>query len=361
MKKLLQKSLKVNLPSLEEKKCQIVKIHEGEIIVEFQNFIPPQTPIILTGFINNHYTEIELTVTGHVKDNLYQGEPKYLRISSQQRKEPRYNIDDPEEIYIHTIKITISELNYQGNTLPVSYRIILDKYRSEKAGIANEIIFEGFEQKSDIYKEIQKTGKTLYISNIQSNEAFETNISEDIIDAKKFFGSELNNIRRTMSSSGKIGWIICPILGPISEGNWIPICYMELFSKTPFSMEKLMEVKTLSFEIVESFREITILEIKDKQQIIDVSNSGLSFITKNDKLIDALQKRPSCICDIIIRHQAPITIMASVRMNRKLEDGTTLFGIKIEGETNRTDQMHRYHEYIKTIEKKIEASGKHPK
>jgi hypothetical protein len=351
--RLLLKPLKIELPTIEEKYAQIVKSNEHGAAVHFKDFVPPNGPILLTGFINNHYTELEIKINKVIQESLFVCNINYLRVSTQRRIEPRFNITDCSQFYAKRVKISKNELDIKGTSIPTAYKVILDRYRVSKSGMGDKFNISTFGNTSGIYKKIAKTGKSLFVPNINDVSSFvkdeETN--KELIDIKEHYGLSFETERTKLIKDNIAGWIICPILGPIGADMRYPLGYIEIKSRSPLDMFKLMEVKSLSYEIVEKLRDVTMLEVIEKQRVLDVSRSGIRLLIDNKDLINAMLRRTQFTFDIIIKGQAPITVMGWIRKARLMENGSLQVGVKIQGESNRQDQMLRYQEFVTVLER----------
>ena len=62
--------------------------------------------------------------------------------------------------------------------------------------------------------------------------------------------------------------------------------------------------------------------------------------------------RAEFICDVVIIHQAPISIRAWIRSTKLMPDGSLQVGVKIQGQTEHQDQMYRYLALVKNLENK---------
>ena len=356
--RLLNKSLSIQLPLIEEKFGEIVKSVDQGIVVNFKNFIPPQSSIILTGFIDGFYTEIELKVVKLIQESLYLCKSSYLRICSQRRIEPRYKVTDHETFFVKNIKISKIDVSLQGGSVPVGYKILLERFEKENADIAEIVRIGIFGKKSKIHQEVHKTCKTYYVSDSGDDASFEhdENSNDDLINLQEFYGETLTPERKKMTDKKIIGRIVSPILGPGPADTWIAIGYIDIMSGSPLDIIKLMEIKSLSFEIIDAVRDLSVMIIKEKQKVLDVSKSGICIQVTDKDCINAMLHRPQFIFNIMIKGQAPITVTGWIRMKKKLEDGSLLIGVKLLGQSDRPDQMLRYYEYIKKLEK--QSKGK---
>lgn len=353
--KLIKKKLTLEVPAIENKFCEIIKIENNLLKVYFQNYTPPLQKITVSGFINNFYSELSINVTEKIGDLLFICEPVYLRISSQKRSELRYDISPEDNIYLKNIIVQKNELDIRGKSIPVSYKIILEKFKSKFSTLADEVHLSDFENKEGIYSEVFKTGKYVFIPDSRNISSIENNDNgQEKLDIKKFYGNELKAELHRLSDHGRIGWVIYPISARISEKTRAIAGYIELYKKAPFDNGIFAKLEDLSKKIVSEFLDATVYEFKEKHRLLDLSRNGLRFETENRKLINALESREKFICDIFIKHQAPITVMAWKRRTKLMDDGRMQVCVKIQGETSRQDQMARYESFLKNLGKNHE-------
>ncbi len=349
--RLLLKPLRIQLPLIDKKIAEIVKVTDAGLAVHFKNFVPPSGPIILTGLIGNYYTEIEIIVIKPIKGAIYYCNTHYLRISSQGRKEPRYPITEDDIISIKRIRIPLSKLEIKGDTIPAEYKKVMEQYMKDKADIADVVNISTFERKSKIHQKVAETGKTFFIADSRLMKSFEVGNEgdDDLINLHDFYGDSLNSERRKMISKGIIGRIVSPIFGPAASDKWLAIGFVDIASKGPFDFMKLMEVKALTFEIVEGICSANQLEVNESQRILDVSKMGMSLVITHKELVNAMLHRPQFTFIIQIKGQVPIHAVGEIKMKKKMEDGSLMIGIKVQGEKGRQEQMVRYYEFIDSL------------
>ena len=160
--RFLSKPLMVQLPSLEDKFGEIIKATEQGVVVLFKNFIPPNQAITLSGFIENFYSEIELTIDKSIHESVFLCRANYLRISSQRRSEPRHRVNDPNQIFLKRIKISKNELNITADAIPKEYTDLLLRYQTEHKHLADSVKISPFGSGSKIHQVVYKTCKTFF-------------------------------------------------------------------------------------------------------------------------------------------------------------------------------------------------------
>lgn len=353
--KLFKTELKVETKSLKDKFARIDSFEDSGMVVRFKDFIPPIGPILLTGFINQYYTEVALEVEKPLQSHTYQCKANYIRIASMKRVDARLPINGDQEVYVNYIKISNPDLSFKGGKVPVSYKILFEKYEDENKHLGNKLKITPFEEtdKKTIYDSVFKSGKAIFVLNANDPDSFdEHKDNPDILNLKEYFDQGFATEQAKMVKEKKIGWIVSPINISLKEDQSMPIGYIEVTSKEPIEVYKFMEVQALSLKIVEKLHDMNILEFKDKQRILDISRGGLCIEFKNEKLIEFILLRRYFIFDIIIRMQAPITFQGWVRFTKTMEDGSMHCGIKIQGETSRPDHMKRYLGFLRQLAQK---------
>jgi hypothetical protein len=350
--KLLNKELSVESPSFEKKNALIVSIDEDDMVVRFEGFIPPVGSLLLTGFINNYYTELGLNVVEPVSSYSFRCKPTFLRIASVQRNDERFNIRDDLGVYINYIRIAKTELDFKGGKVPVSFKILFQKLSDENADLADKVMIQASDEmdKNSLRYQIIRSGKSIFLPDARDLSLLaEHEENSDILNLKEALGNNLNKEMAKLISEEKIGWIACPISIPEKEDKWIPIAVLELFSKSPFEIYKFMEVKALALKVVEKLRDMNVVEINQKQRIIDVSRGGLGIEIKDPELYKMIHINRYFLFNIMLKMQAPITFRGWLRYSKEQSDGSHHIGIKIQGETERQDHMKRYLHFVKSL------------
>ncbi len=352
--RLLLKPLVIQVPSINKKIAKIVKIVDSGIAVHFTNFIPPMGPIVLTGFINKLYAEIEVKVLKHLKESIFLCDTGFLRVSPQSRREVRFHIVNDKDVFIKRIKISRNILDLKGDTIPAEYKAVMDRFTVEKAGIADYVLISTLDKKSKIHQEVAKTGKTFFISDSRSLRSFEQSAedNEDLINLKEFYGDSLQAEKTKMLNKNIIGRVVSPIFGPQSHDEWVPIGFIDIISKNKIDFLKIMEIKALSFEIVDSICEVNQIDVDEKQRVLEVSKSGIRVHIKNKDLINAMRHRPEFTFTMQVPGQAAINAVALIKKKNVLDDGSLVAGVKILGEKTKGDHMLRYYDFIKSLEEK---------
>ena len=346
--RMLGRRLTVNLPGLDDHYGEIISVTDKGVLVRFDAFIPPAGTIVLSGFFAEQYTEVEIKILESLKPSVFFCRPSFIRVCSQRRMETRYEVTDPEAIHASRIRISSHELEYDGAKLPAVYKDILDSYNNKLSNLGDKVTVAPFESLEGIMGEIYRTGNTLYIADCREDLPAAEERNEELIDLAEFHGDACCNELIAMQQEGNIGRIICPILGPGSGKSYLPVGYIEVLSRAPLDFTALMEVKRRSLEINDCLRDSSILEIRTKQRILDISPSGMRLEINDDKAIEAILRRTTLTLDVVIKDQEPITVLGWIRSARKMPDGTLQVGLKIQGEGSRQEQMYRYAEYVKS-------------
>lgn len=351
--KLLKQKLTVQLATHSPKYAQITSFDDNGMVIQFDNFIPPVGPLLLSGFINDFYSELGVDVLRNKEANQFICKPKLLRIASQKRMDERFIIDNPDLIYVNKIRIAKADLDFSGKNLPVSYKILLQQFQQENQKLGDVVHIASFgDMKEDIYNKIYKTGKTLYIPDTGDIDTYQENAQNTEFLKLEEAGMTWESIIKDLNNHNRKGWLISPILTDNAKGDWIPLGFVEIINNTPITTDTLMTVKALSFKILDKIKSMNLMEVKERQKVIDVSRTGMRLEIENEKLMDAILRRREMIFDIIMKMQAPITVQGWIRTTKVLENGKLHVGLKIQGENNRQNQMKRYIHFINELAKK---------
>ena len=126
-------------------------------------------------------------------------------------------------------------------------------------------------------------------------------------------------------------------------------------SKTKhFLPEDVQEIWRIIKNNIDRIRASNTLLISQRESIIDMSRGGVMAHIKNPELIEHLYKQKALTFDLFFYMQAPITLYGAIRSIIKLEDGIKL-GLQILGNSSRLNEMKRFNENIRDLEKKYLA------
>jgi hypothetical protein len=162
---------------------------------------------------------------------------------------------------------------------------------------------------------------------------------------------ELKSVVKKNVERGFRSIIICPVIYITEESRSIPFAYIQLISKNEnFSIEQMLEVKDLSFKLVDRIREANTVLLSVHQQILDISKGGVRLMISDENLKKYLIKSRGFIFDVLFKLQAPITIYGEIKYTSYDDRGTLYIGVDFAGNSSRKDEMKRYYAMIKPRE-----------
>jgi len=145
--------------------------------------------------------------------------------------------------------------------------------------------------------------------------------------------------------------IACPLIYITESEQSFPFAYIQLISKSEnFSMDKLLDVKGMTFKLVERIRDANTLTIPVHQQVVDISRGGAKIMITDDNLKKYLIRARGFIFDIVFKLQAPITIYGEIRYTNVDDDGNMFIGVDFAGNSSRKGEMKRFYSIIKPME-----------
>jgi len=173
------------------------------------------------------------------------------------------------------------------------------------------------------------------------------------IDYYAYLHVEINDGMREYKKEKIISEVMIPIVFIGHDGNSIPLGMIHLISKSKQIDElTILELQAKTFEMVDRIRESNTMLINKKQNINNISKSGLQLKITDDELKTFLKHQKGFSFDIVFKLQQPITVMTEIKYVGTLESEEVLIGVKILGSSSRKGEAERYTKYIDTLLKK---------
>jgi hypothetical protein len=181
-------------------------------------------------------------------------------------------------------------------------------------------------------------------------------MTDDFIDIAGLYGSDLDKLIKRNVEKGFKSIIIVPVIYITEDENSIPFAYLQAISKSEvLGIDKVIELKDMSFKLVDRIRDANTLLVSVHQQIVDISRGGAKLkITDND-LKKYIQKSKGFIFDIVFKLQAPLTIYGDIKSVFNDPDGNIMIGVDFEGNSSRKDEMKRFYDVLKPMESEYKS------
>ena len=146
--------------------------------------------------------------------------------------------------------------------------------------------------------------------------------------------------------------MIVPVIYVGHDGLSIPLGYIQLVSKSePIGMDKAMELKALTFEMVDRIRDSNTMMINKRQEITNLSKGGLQIRIVDEELKTFLIHQKGFSFDVIFKLQQPITVFTEIIYTGFNQETDLMIGVRIVGWSSRKGEVERYTEAISSLAK----------
>ncbi len=330
-----------------------VKINEflddkSIMIVTDSEYDPGGDTIIIYGLLDK-YVEFDLKILEVRGPGYFKCRIHSVRKAIEGRRDLRFKIE-PEEVVATNFKFSKHTIELSGYNIPTGIKVILDQFQSSNSGISDIVKVDLLNIEDPILEKIKKTGLNVFIEDCSNPDSYAA-MNEDFIDLTQMYGVELKSVVKKNVERGFRSIIICPVIYITEESRSIPFAYIQLISKNEnFSIEQMLEVKDLSFKLVDRIREANTVLLSVHQQILDISKGGVRLMISDENLKKYLIKSRGFIFDVLFKLQAPITIYGEIKYTSYDDRGTLYIGVDFAGNSSRKDEMKRYYAMIKPRE-----------
>lgn len=308
------------------------------------DFMPNSNKVIIYGLIDR-YIEVEMDIEeirgpGYLKCKI-----NNLKRAKTVRKELRFKVNR-EQVVATNFKVSKHTIDISGFNVPTSIKVILDQFHSLNSNLADIVKVDILEPGDIIFEELKKTGETLFIENVSNPESYKA-LTEDFLDIEKLLGDDIDNYRKKNIERGYKSILISPVIYITENERSIPFAYIQLISKEEvITLEKVLEIKDLTFKLVDRIRDANTLLLSVHQDIVDISKSGAKLKITDEGLKKCLVHSKGFIFDIVFKLQAPITIYGEIKSTFFDDDDNMFIGVDFEGNSSREDEMKRYNSIL---------------
>lgn len=303
------------------------------------------------------YLEIDLGIVEEKGPGYYKCSILNARRAIQGRKYLRFKLP-PDDAFATNFRISKHTIDITGFHMPTSIKVILDQFQTTNSGMSDIIKVDVFKSsvKDIIMNSIKKSGKAIFIPDASVQESYRA-VTEDFIDLAVLLGDDLNTYINKNIEKGYKSIILVPIVYISESEDSIPFAYIQLVSKSEnFDIEKVLELKELSFKLVDRIRDANTQLFTVHQQVVDISRGGARLRISDNDLKKYMSKSKGLIFDIVFKLQAPITMYGEIRMTSTSDDDDDLYvGIDFAGNSSRKDEMKRFGAVLKPMEAEYKA------
>jgi len=305
------------------------------------------------------YLQIEGTIDQQKSEIEYILNLDKISIAKKERERERVVVP-VGSIWITSLKISKAriETDLKGS-IPTAVKVSLENYQHKlqdkfhKADLIRVSVFGLGE--SDLIRSVRKTMKILYVRDVSLDQDFKNPISEDFLDLVNDTDLEVEEIQKDLKRNKIVSLTIIPIIYLDDETqDTVALGYISVYAKAnKIELEKVMELKVATMDIVELMRQGNMVTINDKFPVLDISEGGLKVRLKHEELTSKLQKINGFHFDLFFKMQAPITLYGIIKNLRQEIDGGFVVGISIGGHSARRLEKQRYVENLNYFRKNI--------
>ena len=306
--------------------------------------------IVIYG-LSDKYIEVDLQILEELGPGYFKCKIVSARRATEGRRDLRFKIssDDGVATNFRVSKHTI-ELN--KFSIPTSIKVVLDQFQTANSRFADQFRIDvlSIDTKDAVLKIIKNTGKTLFIQNVSDPESYKA-LTDDFIDVAGTYGAELEKLIKRNIEKGIKSVIIVPVIYITEDEKSVTFAYIQAISKKEkMGIDKVIELKDMSFKLVDRIRDANTLLVPVHQQIMDLSRGGAKMKISNPDLKKYIQKSRGFVFDIVFKLQAPLTIYGEIKSTTTDSEGNLILGVDFEGYSSRKDEMKRFYSVLKPME-----------
>ncbi|MCE9499417.1 MAG: DUF1577 domain-containing protein [Leptospira sp.] len=296
------------------------------------------------------YIHIECTILEERPQGNYLLEINSLVIAKGDRDDSR--IRPPEgTVWITNVKTSKTDIDAGLNNIPTFIKVNFSEYQNKLRHTSDYIKVDVFQSSEDHLNLVRTTGRTLYIEDTQNPESYKA-ISDDFIDYAEELGDDLKTMMTRFKNKKIVSEMIVPVIYISHDEIGIPIGYIHMQSKsTKFDMGKVMEVKTLAFEMVDRIRESNTMVNSGRFPVLDLSTGGIRVRIDDPQLVNELPRHPGFTFDLFFKMQSPLTVYGLIRSVTKDKENGLYMGIAIAGNSSRQGERKRFLENLNILKK----------
>lgn len=306
--------------------------------------------IIIFG-LSDKYIEIDLEVIEAKGPGYFHCKVRSARRATTGRRDLRFKVS-PDQVVATNFKVSKHSIDLTGFKMPTSIKVVLDQFQTTNSKMSDFIKVDIFDTASTdpIMGVIRKTGKTLFISDINDIETYRA-ITDDFVDLHDLYGKDLKTLSTRYVEKGYKSIVVVPIIYITENESSIPFGYIQLISKTEnFDIGKVLDLKGHTFKLVDRIRDANTMLIAVHQEISDISRGGAKIKITDKNLKQYILKSKGFIFDLVFKLQAPITMYGDVKVTYTDDEGELYVGVDFEGNSSRKNEMKRFYSILKPME-----------
>ena len=296
------------------------------------------------------YIHVECTILEEKSEGNYLLQIDSLVIAKGDRDDSRIKPPDGT-VWITNIRTSKTDIDAGLNNIPTFVKVNFSEYENKLKHGPDYIKVDVFKGSEDHLNLVRTTGRTLFVEDTQNPESYKA-LTDDFIDYAEELGDELKTQMTRFKNKKIVSEMIVPIIYISHNEIGIPIGYIHMQGKSgKFDLGKVMEVKTLAFEMVDRIRESNTMVNSKKFPVLDLSSGGIRVRIDDPELVNELPRHAGFTFDLFFKMQSPLTVNGLTRSVTRDKDNNLYMGIAIAGSSSRQGERKRFLENLNLLKK----------
>ena len=335
--------------SLEKREAKINEyLEDNSVMIVTDPDYESDGMITVYGLLDKYF-EIDLKVEELRGPGYFKCTILSLRKAVKGRRDLRFKVT-PDKVIATNFKVSKHTIDVSNFKIPTSIKVIVDQFQNQNQKLSDIVKIDVFPPADRLLDLVRKTGKNVFIEDVSRPETYAA-INDNFIDLPSVYGDEFDPFMKKLIERGYKSLIVTPVIYINENEQSTPFAYFQLVSKGElFSIDTVLEMKDLSFKLVDRIRDANTLMVSVHQQILDISVGGARIMFTDENLKKYVVHSRGFVFDLVFKLQAPITIYGEVRHSYTDEDGNLFVGVDFAGNSSRKDEMKRFYSIMKPME-----------
>ncbi len=287
--------------------------------------------VVLTKLLGR-YIQFDCIVLGEKPGNLFLLQINKFLVSNKERKNDRVH-PSPEQVWVTNIRTSGVSIDTSMHTIPTYMKINFTDYENRLKKNFDYIKIDIFKHDLDErFQVVRESGKTLFVANTQDRRSYTTLADDDFINLEDEYNTEINQLINMYKTKNIVSEIIMPVIYVNTQNIATPFGYVHIQSRSkPIDIDQVMEIKILTFEMIDRIRESNFILNTGKYKILDLSRDGLKIKITDRELKQHLPHVSGFNFDIFFKMQSAINVLCEIRYLGKDEHDDMILGLLITG------------------------------
>lgn len=328
-------------------------------VVKIIEFRPPHALIVEAEYhlenevfvyrVFNKYLEAACIVTEDMGASRYVLEVKSINIATDGREDERIVLEQGQAI-INNIRAARNNIKASLFNIPTSVKVHFSQYEQKLQSMADDVHIRVFDKSDDKLELVRKSGKILHLEDTQDIMSYMTDDTDGFIDYREVLNTEVGNVMDEYRKKKIVSELIVPVIYIGHDGIPVPLGYIQLVSRSDkIDIGKAMELKALTFEMVDRIRDSNTMLINKRQPVQNVSNKGLQLRFNDPELKKFLIHQRGFSFDIVFKLQQPITASTEIVYTGITPDKDLIIGVRIVGFSSRKGEADRFYDMVRYL------------